>query len=173
MEKHFKIPLDTLTRRLTVILMVFFMAILPAFLLILAFSAADTSHRSLGIIFAAAIVTLMPIFSLFAPNEYTVDESGITVHRYGPDVIIPAHSIAEVSTISEPTRFAKLGGVSYFLGYYGWFRCKELGSFKAYTGRTRDLVIIKTLAGRTYALSPDDNDPFVLAVKEIAQNVKK
>jgi len=170
MEKHFKMPLDNLTRRLTVVLLVFFMVILPAFLLILALNASGT-QRIMGIIFAAATVAVLPIFSLFAPKEYTVDESGITVHRRGLDVVIPAHSIVEVSTIAEPTRFVKMGGVSYFLGYYGWFRCKEFGDFKAYIGRRRDLVIIKTLAGRTYALSPDDNDAFLQAVKEIAQNV--
>jgi hypothetical protein len=103
--------------------------------------------------------------SLYAPQGYLVDDSGITIIRKRAPVHIGFGSIRHISRI-ERNRFMKslrTFGNGGLFGYYGSFRNKELGNFRMYATHGDCGVLIQT--DKTFVITPDRADEFIEVVR--------
>jgi len=104
----------------------------------------------------------------FAPWGYVVRPDAIVVSRLGPPLVIAYDRIREVRrTDSREIGFAwRVFGSGGFLGWFGAFRSRRLGEFRAYATNRRDLVLITKTNGAKIVISPHPPDAFLDAVQK-------
>ena len=133
---------------------------------VLSFSRGQPGH-------AAAVVSMLLSVSVFAgiarfaPWDYMVQRDAIVVGRLGPPLMIPYEGIREVRrTHRKEIGFAwRVFGSAGFLGWFGLFRSRRLGQFRACATNQRDLVLITRTNGAKIVISPHLPDAFLEAVR--------
>ncbi|RZJ68630.1 MAG: hypothetical protein EOO50_00170 [Flavobacterium sp.] len=106
---------------------------------------------------------------LFSPRAFSIDEKGITVHRFWADVEIPFGKILsakKIEKVSNKGLIRTLGNGGLF-GYYGDFHNSEFGSMEWYLKRRRNIILIETATSKIL-ISPDDVEDFL---KNLPSNI--
>ncbi|MBM4024608.1 MAG: hypothetical protein FJ280_04275 [Planctomycetes bacterium] len=141
--------------------------IVVAQVLLIRAASEDQAARMLALVAALVSVSIFGMVGWFAPRGYLVGPDGIVVRRLGPPLVIPHRRIREV----RPTDSGEIGfawrvfGSGGFLGWFGRFRSRGLGEFRAYATNRQDLVLITKTNGRKIVISPHPLDAFLTAVQ--------
>ena len=105
-----------------------------------------------GIAWGAFVVIMLTISLYYMPMSIGADENAIYINR---SLKIKSISMTEVKSVklhipsSATIRTCGSGG---FLGYWGWFREREVGNYFAYYGRMKDCFLVELKDGRKYLL---------------------
>jgi len=134
--------------------------------------AAYTSSRgqagqSIGVLGVLLSVGIFAGIARSAPWDYMVRPDAIVVGRLGAPLVISYEGIREVRrTDAREIGFAwRVFGSGGFLGWFGLFRSRRLGQFRAYATNRRDLVLITKTNGAKIVISPHPTDRFLDAVQ--------
>ncbi len=171
-ETVFKLSWDKLTKGMTI----FFVGLMVGLgIMFVGIGVSQLKEEMVVGIIMSSTGTLMLLFvpavAFFAPVNYLVGPSAITVWRYGPKIRIPIEDITEVQAVElkNVIRVCAVGGA---FGSWGRFYYKSLGSFRAYVSRNDNLAIIRVKKGAPFVLSPDDREGFIAAVRRALANRK-
>jgi len=130
------------------------------------FSMGQPGHSAavLGVLLSVGIFAAI---ARFAPWDYMVRPDAIVVGRLGSPLVISYQRIREVRrTDSREIGFAwRVFGSAGFLGWFGLFRSRRLGEFRACATNQRDLVLITKTNGARIVISPHLPDAFLEAVQ--------
>ena len=124
------------------------------------------------------LVIIILVGALFAPfltypQYIIVTDEGIGIHSLSRTRYIPYSNIDTIERLDKlclpggPIRlnFIRLFGISGMLGYIGWFRNSQLGTFRAYITDSDKVFLIRLKQGKPIAISvsePDNFMPFYL-----------
>ena len=100
------------------------------------------------------VVSILLIISLcYCPLSVEVTNEAIMVNRaLSFAKRLPLHEIESVK-LCPPTMGAfRICGSGGFLGYWGWFRERDLGKYFAYHGKASDCFLVTMKNGRKYML---------------------
>lgn len=101
---------------------------------------------------AAVIVLLLLLGLFYMPLSIAADKYAIYIIRSLRIKAIPIEMIKS-ARICPPTMGARrISGSGGFMGYWGWFRERDLGKYFAYYGRSSDCFLIELKHGRKYML---------------------
>jgi hypothetical protein len=131
------------------------------------FSRGQPGHAA-AVLGMLVSVTIFAGIARFAPWDYLVRRDAIVVGRLGPPLMIPYEAIREVRrTYRKEIGFAwRVFGSAGFLGWFGLFRSRRLGEFRACATNQRDLVLITKTNGAKLVISPHLPDAFLEAVQK-------
>ncbi len=131
------------------------------------FSRGQPGH-SVAVLGVLLSVSIFAGIARFAPWDYMVRSDAIVVGRLGAPLMIPYEGIREVRrTHREEIGFAwRVFGSAGFLGWFGLFRSRRLGEFRACATNQRDLVLITKTNGAKIVISPHLPDAFLEAVRK-------
>ena len=101
----------------------------------------------------AVILVIMLLSGLFyMPMSVGANKTAIQINFSLRIKIIPMQDVKSVK-ICQPTMGAiRICGSSGFMGYWGWFKERDLGKYFAYYGRSRDCFLVELKNGRKYML---------------------
>ena len=130
------------------------------------FSRGDPGHAA-AVVGVLLSVGIFAGIARFAPWDYMVRRDAIVVGRLGPPLMIPYEGIREVRrTHRKEIGFAwRVFGSAGFLGWFGLFRSRSLGEFRACATNQRDLVLITRTNGARIVISPHLPEAFLEAVR--------
>lgn len=118
--------------------------------------------------FFLAAPALVMFFRRFAPEGCILNDIELIIDRKSKPIIIPLMEITEARLLTEKELkwTIKLNGSEGFYGYFGLFWSKQLGKFKMYATRRKNLVAVRT-AKALYVLSPEDIEDFLTNLKKL------
>ncbi len=130
------------------------------------FSRGHPGH-SVAVLGVLLSVSIFAGIARFAPWDYMVRSDAIVVGRLGSPLVISYQGIREVRrTDPQEIGFAwRVFGSAGFLGWFGLFRSRRLGEFRACATNQRDLVLITKTNGAKIVISPHLPDAFLEAVR--------
>jgi hypothetical protein len=130
------------------------------------FSPSQPGHR-VAILGVLLSVGTFAAIARFAPWGYMVRPDAVVVGRLGSPLVISYEGIREVRrTDAQKIGFAwRVFGSGGFLGWFGLFRSRRLGEFRAYATNRRDLILITKTNGAKIVISPQAPDAFLEAVR--------
>lgn len=101
----------------------------------------------------AGCLALMLLSGLYyMPLSIGADRYAIYINRSLRIKAIPMQEVKSVR-ICHPTMGAvRICGSGGFMGYWGWFRERDLGRYFAYYGRSSDCFLVELHSGRKYIL---------------------
>lgn len=118
------------------------------------------------------ILIMINFFGLFyAPLSVRLTDTAVEVMCSLRIKTIPLTDIKEVVSFS-PTmgaRVIRLLGSGGFMGYWGWFRERDLGKYFAYHGKASDCFLVVLKDDRKYMLGCKDAPEMVAAIHEKIQ----
>jgi len=103
---------------------------------------------------------ILGVTILFAPLRYSIKQGNITIHRFGPNIVISLKDIVAVEPIDTLSALRIFGSGGFF-GYYGWFFNGELGVFKAYATNRHSAILITLVGDKKIVVSPDRPTEFM------------
>jgi hypothetical protein len=117
-------------------------------------------------------ITIIPIALIclitysFRPNNYTISDDKLLIHRLVGDVKIMRNSIKSVEIVDEAkvSNSIRTFGVGGFFGSFGKFWNSELGKMTWYVTRKDNSVIVILNDKNKIILTPDEPDEFVFAL---------
>ncbi|MBR5856826.1 MAG: hypothetical protein IKY70_06105 [Bacteroidales bacterium] len=100
----------------------------------------------------AILVMILLAGLYYAPLSIAADKYAIYINRSLRIKTIPMKEVKSVK-ISPPTMGAiRICGSGGFMGYWGWFKERDLGKYFAYYGRSSDCFIVELKDGSKYML---------------------
>jgi len=131
-------------------------------------SSRGQPGHSVAVLGALLSVSIFAGIARFAPWDYLVRSDAIVVGRLGSPLVISYQGIREVRrTDSQEIGFAwRVFGSAGFLGWFGLFRSRRFGEFRACATNQRDLVLITKTSGARIVISPHLPDAFLEAVRK-------
>jgi len=115
-----------------------------------------------------SIVFLLPIILsivvyFFRPNNYSVSQDKLLIHRIINNVEIERNNIQSVQEIDESQMKNSLRtfGVGGFFGNFGAFWNGKLGKMTWYVTRKNNFVLVETKDQKKIILTPDEPEQFV------------
>lgn len=159
----FKNPLDNFTKILSTIV----------FLLPIGIYFGVSFSEGFEFTSLIVVVVLQPVFAItwaLHPQDYTVNEQGITIKRPYKSILIASNDIKgiEALTPADLKYSMRLFGSGGFFGYFGLFTNQKLGRYHIYAGNRVNPVLILT-EKKKYVLTPTDPEGFIVAVKGLNQ----
>jgi len=159
----FKNPLDNFTKILSTIV----------FLLPIGIYFGVSFSEGFEFTSLIVVVVLLPVFAItwaLHPQDYTVNEQGITIKRPYKSILIASNDIKgiEALTPADLKYSMRLFGSGGFFGYFGLFTNQKLGRYHIYAGNRVNPVLILT-EKKKYVLTPTDPEGFIVAVKGLNQ----
>ena len=113
-----------------------------------------------------AIVVFLSMAALFyAPLSLTLTDNALEINR---SLRIKALPLTEIESVKlcQPTMGAiRICGSGGYLGYWGWFRERDLGKYFAYYGKSSDCFLVRMKDGRQYMLGCKDAPEMVAAIQ--------
>lgn len=116
------------------------------------------------------VVILLIISLCYMPMSIGADENAIYINRSLKIKTIPMTDVVEVKLCPPTMGAIRICGSGGFLGYWGWFKERDLGKYFAYYGKSSDCFLITLTDGRKYILGCQ-NAPEM--VEYIAKQIKK
>jgi hypothetical protein len=118
-------------------------------------------------------IIILPIFAItwaLHPQDYTVNEQGISIKRPYKSILIAANDIKSIEALTpaDLKYSMRLFGSGGFFGYFGLFANQKLGRYHIYAGNRVNPVLILT-EKKKYVLTPTDPEGFIAAVKGLNQ----
>ena len=107
---------------------------------------------SIQLLLTVLLVVISTVGLFYMPISISADKNAIYVNR---SLKIKAIAMANVKSVRlcPPTMGAiRICGSGGFLGYWGWFRERDLGKYFAYFGRSSDCFLVELKNGRKYML---------------------
>lgn len=100
------------------------------------------------------VVTILLISSLYyCPLSIEVSNDAVEVNRaLSFAKRLPLESIKSVRLCPPTMGAIRVCGSGGFLGYWGWFRERDLGKYFAYYGKSSDCFLVELSDGRKYML---------------------
>lgn len=98
------------------------------------------------------VAILLIICLCYMPMSIGADENAIYINR---SLKIKSIAMTEVKSVKLHTPSSgtiRTCGSGGFLGYWGWFREREVGNYFAYYGRMKDCFLVELKDGRKYLL---------------------
>ena len=117
-------------------------------------------------IFLAAVLVMMLLSGLFyMPISVESNKTAIQINFSLRIKTIPMQDVKSVK-ICQPTMGAiRICGSGGFMGYWGWFKERDLGKYFAYYGRSRDCFLVELKNGRKYMLGCDNAPKIVECIE--------
>ena len=116
------------------------------------------------------VVILLIISLFYMPMSIGADENAIYINRSLKVKTIPMTEVASVKLCPPTMGAIRICGSGGFLGYWGWFKERDLGKYFAYYGKSSDCFLITLTNGGKYILGCQ-NAPEM--VEYIAKQIKK
>ena len=118
-----------------------------------------------------SFIAILLIISLFyMPMSIGADENAIYINRSLKVKTIPMTEVASVKLCPPTMGAIRICGSGGFLGYWGWFRERDLGKYFAYYGKASDCFLVELKNGHKYILGCK-NAPEM--VEYITKQIKK
>ena len=113
----------------------------------------------------------MLVISLcYMPMSIGADENAIYINRSLKIKAIPMADVVSVKLCPPTMGAIRVCGSGGFLGYWGWFKERDLGKYFAYYGKASDCFLVELSNGHKYMLGCQ-NAPEM--VEYIAKQIKK
>lgn len=112
---------------------------------------------------AIAIVPLVILLSTlpFIVRGYVLADGELHIERLGWQNRVALAGVVSVNADPEAMRGSlRLFGSGGLFGFFGWFRNKTLGTYRAYGTDPKNTVVLK-LKNRTIVITPHDPERFV------------
>jgi len=115
---------------------------------------------------ARLAATLIPVAILtgtlpFVVRGYFISDGEMRIARLGWQNRFALAEVVSVSVDPEAMRWSiRLCGSGGLFGFFGWFRNKTLGTYRAYATDPKNTVVVK-LRDRTIVVTPDEPARFV------------
>ena len=118
---------------------------------------------------ARLALTLVPLAILIATlpfivRGYIISVGALRIERFGWQNRFALADVVSVNADPEAMRGSlRLFGSGGLFGFFGWFRNKTLGTYRAYSTDPKNTVVVK-LKNRTIVVTPGDPARFVVEV---------
>ena len=106
----------------------------------------------------------------YMPLSIAADEHSIYINRSLKIKAIPMTDVVSVKLCPPTMGAIRVCGSGGFLGYWGWFKERDLGKYFAYYGKASDCFLVELSNGHKYMLGCQ-NAPEM--VEYIAKQIKK
>ena len=95
---------------------------------------------------------------LYSPQKYKIQEGQLMIKRPIGHKAINLTDITEIRKIKkgEMSGTIRTFGVGGLFGYYGKFHNSTFGSMTYYITQRKNMILLKTKAGKKIVISPDD-----------------
>ncbi len=111
------------------------------------------------------LIVVYTVGLFYMPMSISADKDAIYVNRSLKIKTIPIEDVKSVR-LSPPTMGAiRICGSGGFLGYWGWFKERDLGKYFAYYGRSSDCFLVELKDGRKYMLGCKNPQKMVEYIK--------
>lgn len=101
----------------------------------------------------AGVLVAMLLSGLFyMPLSIGADKYAIYIYRSLKIKAIPMELVKSVRLCPPTMGARRISGSGGFMGYWGWFRERDLGTYFAYYGRSSDCFLVELANGRKYML---------------------
>lgn len=137
-----RVDLSTFSFIATVVTMVIF--------IFLIFYNHPPLHIQIPLIAVLVIISIVSLF--YTPVSIGADEDAIYIIRSLRTKIIPLSEVKSVRLCPPTMGAIKICASGGFMGYWGWFRERDLGKYFAYYGRSSDCFLVELHNGRKYML---------------------
>jgi hypothetical protein len=119
-------------------------------------------------IISVSVITIGVVFGVYG---YSIQDHELRIIRLGWSKDIPYSDIAEVE-YSPDVMMGSLRtfGIGGFFSYYGLFRNRILGSYKAYATHRKNTVIITTRSGNKILVTPNEPARFAEELKKVLES---
>ncbi len=101
---------------------------------------------------AGLIVILFLVGLFYMPLSIGADKYAIYINRSLKVKAIPMDDVKSVKMCPPTMGARRISGSGGFMGYWGWFRERDLGKYFAYYGRSSDCFLVQLHSGRKYML---------------------
>lgn len=101
---------------------------------------------------AGLIVILFLVGLFYMPLSIGADKYAIYINRSLKVKAIPMDDVKSVRMCPPTMGARRISGSGGFMGYWGWFRERDLGKYFAYYGRSSDCFLVQLHSGRKYML---------------------
>ena len=114
---------------------------------------------TLGVVLPATYLYCL----LMMPLAYSVTQNHIRVRRLLADWELRRDSVSAVRILEhkEMGFTLRLFGVGGLFGYFGMFRNARLGNFRMLGTRRNKALLIETITGKKFVITPDDPKEFI------------
>ena len=100
----------------------------------------------------------------FAVRGYVLTGQELRIERVGWQNRIPLADVATATADPQAMRWSiRLFGSGGLFGFFGWFRNRTLGTYRAYGTDPKNTVVLK-LRQRTIIVTPHDPERFVAEI---------
>lgn len=133
--------------------------------LIVAMALPDHSSLFVHCAGIAAPLLVLAVTLLFLVRGYVLQERTLLIQRFGWNTRVDLTALRSVEADSNAMRGSlRLFASGGLFGFFGLFRNRSLGLYRAYATDPRRAVVLK-LSGRTVVVTPDDPGAFVAEVR--------
>jgi len=105
---------------------------------------------------------------LFSPRGYEITLDGIVVKRYLGSFKIPYDRIIDARRVKWTWKGMRLCASGGLHGFFGLFKIAGVGNVWMYVKNRSKMILIKTVNGTQYVISPEDPDEFLRKLGEIS-----
>lgn len=142
-----------------------FSTILTICVILLLFVGLYTTIGTSKFIPALIIVLLLIAVSLwFAPMSVSLTDSKIRIHSPIHTHSVPLEKVRNVELFQPTMGALRLFGSGGFMGYWGFFREGDTGSYTAFYGRASDCFLLTLDDGKKYVLGCRNPESIVAAI---------
>ncbi len=120
-------------------------------------------------LYGALIVAVCLAGLYYSPMSVRVTDKDLEVVRSLKIKTIPLSDIRDVRLLSPTMGAVRICGSGGFMGYWGWFRERDLGKYFAYYGKASDCFLVILKNGRKYMLGCKDAPEMVEAIRKRIQ----
>lgn len=113
-----------------------------------------------------AVVFLCLMALLYAPVSISLDSGKLTLHTPMLRKSIPVAKIVIVELWPPTMAEGRVIGSGGFFGYYGIFREKSIGRYRAFYGKASNCFLVTLKSGYKYMLGCQDAQQMVAAIKK-------
>jgi len=125
----------------------------------------DKGETIVAVICLAALCLMCIAGLIYGPISISLKNGILTVHSSLNFINIPVSDIESVKLCPPTMGARRIVGSAGFMGYWGWFREKDLGKYFAYYGKASDCFLITLRNGRKYMLGCKDAPEMVEAIQ--------
>lgn len=156
---EFKASMDTLAKIITLGVVILLVAIgQSSFRTLLKFNDIDFTtiliHSGILLLFVAILLGSY----LYSPQKYEIQDAQLIIKRPIGDKAVNITEITEIRKIKkgEISGTIRTFGVGGLFGYYGKFLNSTFGHMTYYVTQRKNMILLKTKAGKKIIISPDD-----------------
>lgn len=122
-----------------------------------------------GSILLFLIITALFCY-LYAPQSYTLDETGFSVNRIIGKMNLKFDDIEQVRAVEEGEMngLIRTFGVGGLFGYFGKYYANKIGSMTLYATQRKNRILIITKQHKKIVITPDD----LSMLEKLEQGVK-